>query len=231
MMVVGGTSTRPIIAGGGGGGTQRGRAGQRLLASGGVEDPLKDGAKRRRVELPVVIPEPLKRVLVEDWDLVSRRTHLVVIPAAVNVDKLLADYLKQREAAPDPCIRSEFAASLKEYFNVMLGPQLLYRFERNQFNALEESETNKRKNDEKWIFEPIKYYGAVHLLRLFVKLGSVLSYTPLNQEESRMLLDVAHDFLAFLVENRNRYFQLKTLLDRAPKAYVEVSAMNGGVVA
>ena len=191
MMVVGGTSTRPIIAGASGGGTQRGRAGQRLT---GVDDP-KDGAKRRRVELPIVIPDTLKRILVEDWDLVSRRTHLVVIPAAVTVDALLADYLKQREALPDPCIRSEFAASLKEYFNVMLGPQLLYRFERNQFNALEESETNRHKSNEAWMFEPTKFYGAVHLLRLFVKLGSVLSYTPLNQEESRMLLDVTHENL------------------------------------
>ena len=233
-MIIGGTSTRPIIAGASGGGsgssTGRGRGGQKL------GDDGRDGVlQRQRTELPIVIPEALKRVLVEDWDLVSRQTHLVVIPALVNVERVLGEYLRHREAQPDPCIRSEFAASLKEYFNIMLGPQLLYRFERNQFNALEESRRRSSSSSSSSApgsnatFHPSRYYGAVHLLRLFVKLGTVLSYTPLSHEERRMLLDVSHDFLNFLVEQRSQYFQLKTLLERAPKAYADAAARNGGV--
>jgi len=228
VVIVGGTSTRPIIAGANGsGGTVRGRGAQKL------GDDSRDGPnKRQRLELPIVIPEPLKRVLVEDWDLVSRQTHLVVIPASVNVERVLNEYLKHREARPDPCIRSEFAASLKEYFNIMLGPQLLYRFERNQFNALEESRRRSSSGSGSGSsgFYPSRYYGAVHLLRLFVKLGTVLSYTPLSQEERRMLLDVSHDFLEFLVEQRSQYFQLRALLERAPKGYADAASRNGVVL-
>ena len=222
-VIIGGTSTRPIIAGA----NPRGRGANKLSA---IDDGRDDPTKRQRTELPIVIPEALKRVLVEDWDLVSRQTHLVVIPSTVNVERVLGDYLKNREARPDPCIRSEFAASLKEYFNIMLGPQLLYRFERNQFNALEESRRRPASHPSGGGFYPSRYYGAVHLLRLFVKLGSVLSYTPLSQEERLMLLDVSHDFLDFLVEQRGHYFQLKTLLERAPKAYAEGAGKNGVVL-
>ena len=230
MMIVGGTSTRPILAGSrGAGGTVRGRAAHHQKQ----QDEGQDALKRHRMELPIVIPESLKRVLVEDWDLVSRQTHLVVIPAAVNVERVLGEYLKNRESRPDPCIRSEFAASLKEYFNIMLGPQLLYRFERNQFNALEESRrrvpssNSSSSSSSGAAFYPSKFYGAVHLLRLFVKLGTVLSYTPLSHEERRILLDVSHDFLEFLVEQRQQYFQLKALLERAPKAYSAAAGRNG----
>ena len=93
MMIVGGTSTRPILAGSrGAGGTVRGRAAHHQKQ----QDDGQDALKRHRMELPIVIPESLKRVLVEDWDLVSRQTHLVVIPAAVISAKTLRMMMKKR---------------------------------------------------------------------------------------------------------------------------------------
>ena len=40
-----------------------------------------------------------------------------------------------------------------------------------------------------------------------LQLGSVLSYTPLEPEETEMLLGVIHDFLDFLVEKKLDYFK------------------------
>ncbi|KAB0371167.1 hypothetical protein FD755_017576, partial [Muntiacus reevesi] len=56
-----------------------------------------------RVDVKVKIPEELKPWLVDDWDLITRQKQLFSLPAKKN-----------------------------EYFNVMLGTQLLYKCERPQ---------------------------------------------------------------------------------------------------
>lgn len=47
---------------------------------------------------------------------------------------------------------------IKEYFNAMLGSQLLYRWERPQYGELISKNAN---------LVPCETYGAFHLLRLF----------------------------------------------------------------
>ena len=98
-------------------------------------------------------------------------------------------------------------AGVREYFNVMLSSQLLYRQERHQYEQLVKQVTysvphmdnllpthslsppqtldkifkeSRQNSSQEPGLVPCRVYGAVHLLRLFTKLGEMLAYTPLR---------------------------------------------------
>ncbi|KAK2087291.1 Mortality factor 4-like protein 1 [Saguinus oedipus] len=49
-------------------------------------------------------------------------------------------------------------------------------------------------------------YGAPHLLRLFVRIGAMLAYTPLDEKSLALLLNYLHDFLKHLAKNSATLF-------------------------
>ena len=95
---------------------------------------------------------------------------------------------------------SQVTAGVREYFNVMLSSQLLYRQERHQYEQLVKQVNllcivhsclcpvestlyiynQRRPSSQEPGLVPCRVYGAVHLLRLFTKLGEMLAYTPLR---------------------------------------------------
>lgn len=157
------------------------------------------------VEVRVKLPDELKPALVDDWDLINRQRKLPIVPARVTVDTILADYIRAKTSNKNNTPNKESAvqevvAGLREYFNVMLGTQLLYKFERPQYAEILQQHKDKQTSD---------IYGFIHLIRLFVRLGQMLAYTQLDEKSITLLNFHLQDFLRFMVKNLETYYSIQ----------------------
>lgn len=92
---------------------------------------------------------------------------------------------------------SEVCRGINEYFNVMLGSHLLYKFERTQYSDLLKEHPGK----------PLcEIYGCEHFLRLFVKLSTFLSYSCLDETSMEFIVNHLHDFLDYLTKHADDLF-------------------------
>ncbi|XP_032214675.1 LOW QUALITY PROTEIN: mortality factor 4-like protein 2 [Mustela erminea] len=158
-------------------------------------------AFKSRMEVKVKIPEELKPWLLEDGDFVTRQKQLFQLPAKKNVDAILEEHANCKKSWGNVDSQeyavNEVVAGIKEYFNVMLGTQLLYKFERPQ-----DAETLLVHPDTPMS----QVHGAPHPLRLFVRIGAMLAYMPLDEKSLALLLGYLHDFLKYLAKNAASLF-------------------------
>lgn len=115
------------------------------------------------------MPDALKCLLVDDWEYITKDQQVVALPHKFPVAKILDDYHEEeqskRASSIDIDVLAEVIAGIKEYFNKALGKILLYRFERDQYDALRkrmEAPTGNLSGKE-----PCDVYGPEHLCRLF----------------------------------------------------------------
>ncbi|XP_027195912.2 mortality factor 4-like protein 1 [Dermatophagoides pteronyssinus] len=257
-------------------------------------------------EVKIRIPEDLKTILTDDWELIINQKKLVHLPFKLNIDKILNDYFfNKSQAAKLPSNHTldgyiDFLNAIRRYFNFFLDKCLLYPSEKQQMEYLiknydefaktaksistnnkdskrlqkkfkkatsksgnnrfvlssnlltnenentptiksprlpllftdqnSQSETSDScststevsstelqncqqnkldpsnttsviiNNNEKPI-DFTKLYGAVHLLRLFTKLGQFIFYTDLNSERINLVNSYIYDFLKYLSKN------------------------------
>ena len=92
-----------------------------------------------RMDIKISIPQELQHWLVDDWDLITRQKQLVPLPRKKTVHHILQDYIQSVVENPNGIrlgVAEEMTEGIQEYFNVMLGTQLLYKFERPQYSDI-----------------------------------------------------------------------------------------------
>uniref|UniRef100_A0A6P4F9E3 NuA4 complex subunit EAF3 homolog n=1 Tax=Drosophila rhopaloa TaxID=1041015 RepID=A0A6P4F9E3_DRORH len=166
-----------------------------------------------KLEVKIKIPDELKHYLTDDWYAVVREHKLLELPAKVTVQQISEQYLAHKKSVKSTSASKEVAINdvldgIVEYFNVMLGSQLLYKFERTQYADV------MQKHPDTPLSE---LYGSFHLLRLFVRLGSMLSYSALDQQSMQNLLVHLQDFLKFLVKNSAMFFSMSNFINVDPE--------------
>lgn len=174
---------------------------------------MDDDVSTARNEIKIKIPDELKQYLVDDWDAITRQRKLLEIPAKCTVQDIADQYILSKKALKGCSVNKESAVvdvlnGIVEYFNVMLGSQLLYKFERAQY-----ADILQRYPDT-----PLsKLYGGFHLLRLFVQLGAKLGFTRLDDKGMQTLLIHIHDFLRFVAKNSSNYFNMSNFINVSPE--------------
>ncbi|KAK0551730.1 Esa1p-associated factor [Tilletia horrida] len=149
--VAGGAGTRGGGADTGAAGGSSARAGARKDGAAAGAGHSNRGAKRtreiaeqeeeyvKRPEIKIPIPEPLKIILVDDWERVTKNSQLVQLPRKPCVQQVLDDYkahyIKHRKGAKrtNATTLGEVLDGLRLYFDKSLTHNLLYRFERLQY--------------------------------------------------------------------------------------------------
>ncbi|XP_017140700.1 nuA4 complex subunit EAF3 homolog [Drosophila miranda] len=166
-----------------------------------------------KLEVKIKIPDELKHYLTDDWYAVVREHKLLELPAKVTIQQIAEQYLAHKKSVKSTSASKEVAINdvlegIVEYFNVMLGSQLLYKFERTQYADVMQKHPDTPLSD---------LYGSFHLLRLFVRLGSMLTYSALDQQAMQNLIVHLQDFLKFLVKNSAVYFSMNNFVNVDPE--------------
>merc|ERR1719245_1499196 len=98
---------------------------------------------KTKLEIKIKIPDELKSYIVDDWVQVCRKKRLCVLPAKITADQFITEYTRVKTLNKAEKMKNnkekaiiEVTAGVREYFNVMLSSQLLYKHERSQYEAL-----------------------------------------------------------------------------------------------
>ncbi|PIL32673.1 hypothetical protein GSI_05377 [Ganoderma sinense ZZ0214-1] len=213
---------------GAGAGGRAGAAAGRKDGARGTKRGREEDEGTRKPEMKLSVPEPLKVLLVDDWEAVTKNNQLVGLPRKPNVVELLDEFkayvLSQASSTQlkDPkVLLPTIVAGLHTYFDRALGANLLYRFERPQYAEIRKKYVTGptvKVGQEK---EMSAIYGAEHFLRMLVSLPQMVASSSMDGESVALLRDYVNELLQWMVKEKNRIFVLE--YESASIAYQNIS--------
>jgi len=120
------------------------------------------------------------------------------LPHRYSINDLLEEFQTTKaKRSSHERLYGEVCEGLRSYFNQALPTLLLYKFERDQYRKQKEQQGKK---------PPVEYYGAEHLLRLFVKLPELLAKCNMQREHMTVLIAKLAELLKFMQASKAKYF-------------------------
>ncbi|XP_015912302.1 mortality factor 4-like protein 1 isoform X2 [Parasteatoda tepidariorum] len=163
-------------------------------------------------EIKIEMPPLLRNWLVDDWDLITRQKKILHLPSRITVNHIIASYVKEKVSVKGLSQSMEssivlFANTIRDCFNVALGKMLLWKFERPAYAEMlaEYPESSM-----------CEIYGAIHLLRMFTKVGSLLTGLSSERNALTSLLVQMEDFVRYIAQNPS-FFSLNDYVVASPE--------------
>lgn len=102
-------------------------------------------------EVKIRIPDELKPILVDDWELIVNQNQLLKLPPKYSIDRILCEYYSSKKQSKLPQQQSiegyeSFILNLKKYFNFLIEKDLLYPMEVEQLSYLKLNYETLRRN-------------------------------------------------------------------------------------
>eukprot|EP00960_Hanusia_phi_P073439 768013-Hanusia_phi.AAC.10 len=157
--------------------------------------------------ITLIIPHTLQVHLMKEAEQVHSEK-LVPLPRSPSVKEILVSFVETNNdssTSVEAEMLKEMTDGLREYFDKALSMMLLYQQERMQYE-------NIRKTKGK--IPASEIYGGEHLLRLLVKLPSLLEKANVPEVTAKNLHPRLVEFLRFMEKNAN-YFLLPEYEDSA----------------
>jgi len=149
-----------------------------------------EGDQAQIATVKIKLPNDLKVILRDDYYNVNRKGLLCKIVASKSVGEILTEYAEEMGGDLGEKSRlREFGKGIRAYFDHVLNTRCLYPQERKQYNDALMMNPGKTKSE---------IYGAIHLLRFFTVVGSLLGYSTLEKEHVGRVVDYIHKFLSFM---------------------------------
>lgn len=169
----------------------------------------------------LVVPFSLKKVMVEEWEVISQCNMNPILPASVTVRQMLQKYLASKldvlspkgtdveQADSSTQEETEVLDARKEEWKDMVDGIALFFDEALPYRLLYQQETIQHAlielDPDLAILRKSDLYGCEHLLRLFVHLPALLS-EAYSDVESRPILSKIGDLTRFLQKHQSTLF-------------------------
>ncbi|XP_037038967.1 uncharacterized protein LOC119076366 [Bradysia coprophila] len=152
----------------------------------------------------IKIPDGLRQILVDDSKFINTSKRLYEIPSDFNVAELVDEYVMsvvENEASnpwnSTPMSCGVIFEGIIEYFDTLIGRQLLYEPERDQYTLIMNNYPGVAMS---------KIYPPIYLLRLLVQLNKLLHYKDASKETMKFSMDHLHKFINYLTDNKSTFF-------------------------